>query len=208
MTGEHGETRPTARTIAFEDAALVQRCRSGDLRGFEALVAKYQHRLYNALYRMTGSSDDAEELAQDAFLKALEKLESFGGRSSFYTWLYRIAVNLAISRRRREGRIRFQPLTFGDEDFDRSQAAALTAQKRQSANPEPSAAAESAETARLVTDALERLDDEYRVVVVLRDIEGMDYARIAEVLELPAGTVKSRLHRARMMLREMLGDVV
>ncbi|MGC9454584.1 MAG: sigma-70 family RNA polymerase sigma factor [Phycisphaerae bacterium] len=207
MANEQGEAPTSGRTIAFEDASLVQRCRSGDLRGFEALVAKYQHRLYNALYRMTGRSDDAEEIAQDAFLKALEKLDSFGGRSSFYTWLYRIAVNLTISRRRRQGRIRFQPLTVGDEDFDRSQAAALSARKHQNGNPGPAAAAESAETARLVTDALERLDDEYRIVVVLRDIEGMDYAQIAEVLELPAGTVKSRLHRGRSMLREMLGNL-
>ncbi|MFP3938522.1 MAG: sigma-70 family RNA polymerase sigma factor [Phycisphaerae bacterium] len=207
MTGRQGDVSSSARAIAFEDASLVQRCRDGDLRGFEALVAKYQHRLYNALYRMTGRSDDAEELAQDAFLKALEKLDSFAGRSSFYTWLYRIAVNLTISRRRREGRIRFQPLTVGDDDFDRSQAAELSARKRQNGNPGPAAMAESAEAAGRLTDALERLDDEYRIVVVLRDIEGMDYAQIAEVLELPAGTVKSRLHRGRCMLREMLSDL-
>jgi RNA polymerase sigma-70 factor (ECF subfamily) len=208
VTGEQAGGQPAGRTIAFEDAALVQRCRKGDLRGFEALVAKYQHRLYNAVYRMTGRPDDAEELAQDAFLKALEKLDTFGGRSSFYTWLYRIAVNLTISHRRRAGRIKFQPLTTGEQDFDRSRAAELSARAAGERNPGPAAAAESAETARRVTEALEQLDDEFRVVVVLRDVEGMDYAQIADVLDAPVGTVKSRLHRARGMLRELLSDLV
>ncbi len=208
VMGEQDDARQSGRTIAFEDAALVQRCRNGDLRGFEALVAKYHRRLYNAVYRMTGRIEDAEEIAQDAFVKALEKLDSFGGRSSFYTWVYRIAVNMTISQRRRDGRIRFQSLTGADEDFDRSQAAALSAEMSERRNPGPAAAAESAENARRVTDALEQLDDEFRVVVVMRDVEGMDYARIAEVLDTPVGTVKSRLHRAREMLREILSDLV
>jgi len=208
LTGGQAGEEPAGRTIAFEDAALVRRCREGDLRGFEALVAKYQHRLYNAVYRMTGRPEDAEELAQEAFLKALEKLDTFGGRSSFYTWLYRIAVNLTLSQRRRAARVRFQPLTTGEQDFDRSQAGKLSAEMAGRRNPGPAAAAESAETARRVSEALERLDDEFRVVVVLRDVEGMDYAQIADVLDVPAGTVKSRLHRARAMLRELLSDLV
>jgi len=194
-------------TIAFEDAVLVERFRKGDMQAFGLLVAKYQDRIYNLIYRMCSSSADAEELAQEAFLRAMEKIEQFRGRSRFYTWLFRIAANLTISHRRRSSRLKFHSLTQS-EQYDGAQADLLTAAVARQRNPGPVAAAISAEIGQRVDRAVAQLDDEFRVVVVLRDIEEMNYAEIAEVLDLPIGTVKSRLHRARSILKEKLADLV
>jgi RNA polymerase sigma-70 factor (ECF subfamily) len=193
-------------TIAFSDAALVEQCRRGDMQAFGSLVAKYQDRIFNMIYRMCGRRADAEELAQEAFLKALERITQFRGQSQFYTWLFRIAANLTISHRRRGGRVRFQSLS-GPEEFEQSQADALTAAMARRRTPAPEAAVMAAETHQRVMEALEELDDEFRLVVVLCDIEDMDYAQIAQVLGVPVGTVKSRLHRARCMLKEKLADL-
>jgi len=194
-------------TISFEDAALVDQCRKGDMQAFGSLVAKYQDRLFNMVFRMCGRRADAEELTQEAFLKALERISQFRGHSQFYTWLFRIAANLTISHRRRAGRVRFHSLS-GPEEFEHSQADALTAAMARRRSPSPEAAVSAAETNQRVLLALEELDDEFRLVVVLCDIEGMDYAQIAQVLGVPVGTVKSRLHRARCMLRGKLADLV
>jgi RNA polymerase sigma-70 factor (ECF subfamily) len=206
QTAGGANTRPKG-TIAFEDAALVQQCREGDMQAFGALVAKYQDRIFNMIYRMCGRRADAEELAQETFLKALERIGQFRGQSQFYTWLFRIGANLTISHRRRGGRVKFQSLS-GPEEFEHSQADALTAAMARRRSPGPEAAAVSAETSRRVMKALEALDDDFRLVVVLCDIEEMDYAQIADVLGVPIGTVKSRLHRARCMLKERLADLI
>ncbi len=206
------KTKPDAevgggQTILFEDATLVERTRTGDMQAFGALVAKYQDRMFNMVYRMCGRREDAEELAQEAFLKALEKITQFRSQSSFYTWLFRIAANLVISHRRRSGRIRFHTLDPSDGEGE-SQAGVLTAQMAARREKSPAAAVASAETQLMVTAALEELDDEMRLVVLLRDGEDMEYAEIADVLNTPVGTVKSRLHRARNELREKLKDLV
>jgi RNA polymerase sigma-70 factor (ECF subfamily) len=192
--------------IAFDDAALVDRSRRGDMNAFALLAAKYQDRLYNMVYRMCGRRADAEELAQEAMVRALERIDQFRGNSGFYTWLFRIAANLVISHRRRAGRIRFQALVSGDDD-GQNQAGPLAAmiQGREGA---PHDGLHSAEVNLRVAAALEELDDEFRLVVILRDVEDMDYVQIAEVVGIPAGTVKSRLHRARCILREKLADLM
>ncbi len=202
-----GGPQPKAATISFEDAALVEQCRQGDMLAFGSLVAKYQERIFNMVFRMCGRRADAEELAQETFLKALERINQFRGQSKFYTWLFRIAANLTISHRRRGGRVRFQSLS-GPDEFEQNQADNLTAAMARKRNPAPEAAAMAAEANRRVMEALEELDDEFRLVVVLCDMEGMDYAQIAQVLNLPIGTVKSRLHRARCELRDKLADMV
>ena len=192
--------------LAFEDAPLVDRCRKGDLRAFEALVAKYQDRVYNMILRMCGRPADAEELAQETFLKALEKIGQFRGQSGFYTWLFRIAANLTISHRRRGGLIRFQSLMGGD-DGD-GEAMDLAPRLAAANTPPPEAVMMTAELSSRLMAALDGLDDEFRLAVVLRDVEEMDYSQIAEVLEVPIGTVKSRLHRGREMLKEKLSDLM
>ena len=202
-----GDEAAGKAAIAFDDATLVERCRNGDMRSFGLLVAKYQDRIFNMTYRMCGRRADAEELAQEAFLKALERIEQFRGSSGFYTWVFRIAANLTISHRRRAGRIHFRSLT-GSDDFDGTQAEALTASVAARRDPGPVSAAVSAETQLRVARALEELDDEFRLVVVLRDMEDMGYSEIAQVLDAPVGTVKSRLHRARCLLKEKLADLI
>jgi RNA polymerase sigma-70 factor (ECF subfamily) len=175
------------------------------MQAFGLLVAKYQDRIYNLILRLCGNASDAEELAQETFLKALEKIAQFRGNSLFYTWLFRIAANLAISFRRRGARVKFHSLAAGDDGDGQTGLEARLADARE---PSPQHAVASAETASAVLRALEELDEEARLVVVLRDVEDMDYSQIAEVLELPVGTVKSRLHRARCLLKEKLSDLV
>ncbi len=193
--------------IAFDDAELVQRCRDGDMRAYGTLVAKYQDRIYNLIYRMCSRAADTEELAQETFLKALERIGQFRGNSKFYTWLFRIAVNLTISHRRRAGRIRFHSMN-GPEEYDEVRSQSLTAQLAQRRTPGPERMAMAGETSCRISDALEELEDEFRIVVLLRDVEDMDYATIASVVGVPVGTVKSRLHRARCLLRQKLADLM
>jgi RNA polymerase sigma-70 factor (ECF subfamily) len=175
------------------------------MQAFAALVAKYQDRVLNTILRLCGNMCDAEELAQETFLKALEKLSLFRGQSKFYTWLFRIAVNLTISSRRRGVRVKFHPLGGSDDAGAQMSPMAQVASRRE---PSPPAAAMSAEASQRVTEALDELDEEFRAVVVLRDIEDMDYAQIGAVLDLPVGTVKSRLHRARCALQAKLADLM
>jgi RNA polymerase sigma-70 factor (ECF subfamily) len=201
-------SRPAAtKTLAFEDAALVDKAQEGDMTAYGALVAKYQDRIYNLVYRMCGRSADAEELAQETFLKALERIHQFRGNSQFYTWLFRIAANLTISHRRRKGRVKFHSLT-GPEEYDEAQSVSLTANLAEKRCPPPDSSAIRSETQGRIFEALEQLEDEFRVVVVLRDIENMDYAGMADVLNVPVGTIKSRLHRARCILRDKLSDLI
>ncbi len=170
-------------------------------------MAKYQDRVYNMILRMVGRPADAEELAQETFLKALEKIGQFRGQSGFYTWLFRIAANLSISQRRRSARIRFQPLGGRDDD-EADQLGELAGQTAYARQERPDSAALAAEAHQRIVEALDDLDEEFRLVVVLRDIEEMDYTQIAEVMEVPVGTIKSRLHRARGMLKDKLSDLV
>ena len=193
--------------IAFDDAALVERTCNGDMRAFGVLVAKYQDRILNMILRMCPRHAEAEELTQETFLKALERIGQFRGHSKFYTWLFRIGANLAISHRRRAGRVRFQSLA-GPEQFEGTQADRLTAAVAARREADPATAAMSAEAARRVLAALEEIDDELRLVVVLRDVEDMNYDEISQVTGMALGTVKSRLHRARCMLREKLADLI
>jgi len=184
-----------------DDIELVRQAREGDAAAFGALVERYQDRIYNAIYRMCNHDADALDLTQSAFLKALEGLPRFREDSRFLTWLYRIAMNEVLSHRRSRVRRRtFSLQAMPDGDWS-------------SAEPEPAACLNRDETQQRVTAALERLEPEFRAAVILKDIEGLDYATIAQVLGVPVGTVKSRLFRGRMMLRsalrgtEIAGDV-
>jgi len=190
-----------SEVVELGDEVLVERVQRGDREAFGVLIGRYQDRVFNLVYRMCGRRAEAEELAQEAFLKAMERIGQFEGRSRFYTWLFRIAANLTISHRRRGRRVRFQSIDgWPDESTGRSLAAG-TAQHRE---PNPARKAMAVEMQDIVAAALETLDEPFRVVLVLRDMQDMDYAEIADVLGVPTGTVKSRLFRARRMLRERL----
>lgn len=191
-----------ADVVTLDDITLVQRVRSGDRQAFGVLVGRYQDRVFNLVLRMVSRRAEAEEIAQEAFLKALERIDQFKGNSRFYTWLFRIAANLAISNQRRRQRVRFHSMTR-DED-DAPVADSLTAELAQQRSPDPVTAAVASETRSIVAEALATLEEPFRVVLVLRDMQDMDYAEMAEVLDVPVGTVKSRLFRARRLLRELL----
>ncbi len=177
--------------IGPDDATLIERSRGGEPEAFGELVVRYQDRLYNTLLRVCGDAEEARDVAQEAFVQAFVKLDSFRGNSAFYTWLYRIAFNTAISRRRRR-----KPTSSLDEARD---AAGF-----EPADPDarPEANLEREEQAIQVRAALATLSEEHRSVLVLREIDGCDYETIGEMLEVPVGTVRSRLHRARMQLKE------
>lgn len=192
-----------APTIQFEDAVLVRQIQAGDVQSFAHLVAKYQDKVFNAAWRVCGNLDDARDVTQEAFLKALESIGSFRGRSGFYTWIFRIAMNLALTHRRKSARA---PTLSLDGPDGHGRAPAL--RMGQSASPNPAARTDSAEIRAHVADALQNLDEDHRAVVVLRDMEGFDYAEIADILEIPRGTVKSRLARGREALRQALAPLV
>ena len=174
------------------DGDLVSQAARGDRQAFCTLVRVYQDRLFNVCLRIVGDRQTAEDLTQEAFMKAHDSMVRFDGRAAFYTWLYRIAVNLCLSERRSRRTLR---LLVNEDGVGAQQAAAI---------PSPMERADLREQHSLVLAALADLEEEYRVVVVLRDIDSLDYSEIAEILGVPTGTVKSRLHRGRMALRERL----
>lgn len=187
-----------------DDAVLVSRVRAGDKQAFGALVVRYQDRVFNLVSRMCSRRADAEELAQEAFLKALERIDQFRGDSKFYTWLFRIATNLVISHRRRGGRVKFHSLSRAREDDEMVQDDTVKADLVQRREPGPTDSAMSAEVRQVVSAALDSIAEPFRLVLVLRDMQDLGYAEIAQVLKVPVGTVKSRLYRARSMLRQCL----
>jgi RNA polymerase sigma-70 factor (ECF subfamily) len=164
--------------------------------------------LFNGLLRMVGEAEEARELTQETFTRRLEKIESFRGEASPYTWLFRIGMNLAISNLRRSQRARVFSLDGsrnGNGATSRhDQAAALVERIAAADVDSPPAAAERSERHKIVLDALGRIDAEYRAVLVMRDVEGFEYQEMADVLGLPLGTLKSRLFRARLALRDEL----
>jgi len=194
--------RPPAANTPRE-LELLRKSQSGDRAAYGQLVELYQHRLFNAVLRMIGNRDEAAELTQEAFTRGLLKIDSFRGDSSPYTWLFRIAVNLTISQLRKVQRHRTfsldRPISNGQPD----QAAGLHERSSQPGT-DPRAVVENREQNAQVLAALGRLDAEYRAVLVMRDVEGFDYQQIADVLSLPLGTLKSRLFRARLALRDEL----
>jgi RNA polymerase sigma-70 factor, ECF subfamily len=182
-----------------DDQCLIAACRAGRTDAFGILVRRYQDRLYPTVLRLIGCAEDAHDLLQDAFLKAYEKLDSFHGESSFYTWVYRIAVNLALSdRRKRKTMWRLREDRRG-EPLDTTDDPSRT---------DPSLPLEQAERDSLIQAALNDLAPDHRAVVVMKDLDGLRYEEIAETLGVPIGTVRSRLHRARNDLRERLRGVI
>jgi RNA polymerase sigma-70 factor (ECF subfamily) len=200
--GSHSASSLHIDQLAFplstaDDQQLIQQCLSGNTEAFGELVIRYQDRLYNSLMLMVGSPEDARDLAQEAFVHAFRKLDSFRGDAAFYTWLFRIAVNAAISFRRRAARQKSASIDVlkeaaGAEPLDRHDDAS------------PSSQIETQETQQVVRQALGELSEEFRTALVLTEIEGMSYEEAAAAVGCPIGTIRSRIHRARNELREKL----
>lgn len=191
------------RQINVEDEVLVQKWRQGDQKAVERLVGKYQNRIYNVILKICRNPDDAAELTQDTFVKIIESIDGFQGRSSFYTWAFRIAVNLTLNFRKRKMSPRFTSLDASDAQPD-ERSSALSMVLLDEKTPQPAEIAENRELCEIVQKAINALDEEHRTIIVLRDIEGMNYEQIADVLAVELGTVKSRLSRARAALRQIL----
>jgi len=189
-----------------EDDEAVSRCKQGDLDAYEGLVEKYQKKMLNVAYRIVGSYEDACEIVQDAFVSAYKGIREFEGKSRFSTWLYAIVVNLSRNRLK-------QLRTLGHHEGLSMDDPVLTDEGSLSVevasdDPPVDERLEQEELQRKVRDCVRALDEEYREVVVLRDINGFSYSEIRDMLRIPEGTVKSRLSRAREALKDCLKKVL
>jgi RNA polymerase sigma-70 factor (ECF subfamily) len=181
--------------VTTDDHTLIAESLAGNTAAFGELVRRHQDRLYNTVYRMVDNAEDALDVVQEAFLNAYQSLDSFKGDSLFFTWLYRIAVNTAISlKRKKRAMVR----------IDGRNGEAVIDPLDPSEESRPGHALEQAEQGRRIQHALSRLSPEHRAVLVMKDMEGQKYETMAEVLGVPIGTIRSRLHRARLELREVL----
>lgn len=181
--------------MSSDDHRLIAECLNGDTTSFGELVRRYQDRLFNTVYRLVDNADDAQDVVQDTFINAYQSLDSFKGDSLFFTWLYRIAVNTAISfKRKRRAMVR----------IDSGGSNPLIEPLDPSEMTRPGHAMEQVEQEQKIQQALGRLSAEHRAVLVMKDMEGQKYEDMADLLGVPIGTIRSRLHRARLELREVL----
>jgi len=177
---------------------LVGRSKEGDLSAFEELVVMYQKQIYNLGFRMMGSEEDACDVVQEAFLKAFKSIKKFDGRSSFGTWVYRIAVNVCIDELRKRKKVKLYPVAHNDNPEDRGCKLVIDTDDL------PEEQMERREVKKQVHRAISKLGEEHRVIIILRDIQGKSYQEIANILGINIGTVKSRISRARTSLKEEL----
>jgi RNA polymerase sigma-70 factor, ECF subfamily len=180
-----------------EDLELIGEVLKGQTMVFGQLVQKYQDRLFNSVAYMVGNAEDARDIVQEALVQAYLNLRSFQGSSAFYTWLYRIAFNVAATQRRKK-----RPVVSVERVRDQAGLEPVDE------HPGPAEQVELEERSRQVRQGMAQLSEEHRVVLVLREIDGCRYEDIAEILDLPIGTIRSRLHRARLELREELKSVL
>ena len=184
--------------VPLTDSSLLERCRASDDAAFSEVVTRYKAKLYNYVYRMTGSADDAEDLTQEVFIRMYTSIDSFRGQSSLNTWLFRIAGNLCIDRfRRTKNR---NPAFSLDEPLGDDTGTQEVADETYA----PHRLLENVEMAEQIQAALSKLPDKLRTTLLLHDIEGLPYEEVAEIAGCPLGTVKSRLFNARMQLRQHL----
>ncbi len=176
----------------MEDNVLIERFLSGDEEGFEMLVKRYQDRVINIIYSLTGEARDADDIAQEIFIKVYRNLPTFNKKAGFSTWLYRICVNTTYNYLKKEKR--YLPLDYIQESdvFKKGSLDNLESKERQ----------------ELIKEAIERLPFRFRTVIVLKEIEGLSYKDIAKTLGCRIGTVESRLFRARDMLRKILSPAL
>jgi RNA polymerase sigma factor (sigma-70 family) len=192
---------PVPATTATEEKDLVRRAREGDMGAYDDLVRRYQERIYATVYHMTSNHEDASDLAQESFIKAYQALKSFKGGSSFYTWIYRIAVNKTINflkQRKNRSHMSLNDLDFNAEhDPD---MVALVSDKT------PRRDAGLAELQEKLNAAMLKLSDDHRLVVTLHDVQGLSHEEIAKIMDCNIGTVRSRLFYARQQLQAYLSD--
>jgi len=192
--------KPAAADLT-EEQVLVRRARQGDLTAYDDLVRRYQERIYATIYHMTSNHEDANDLAQETFIKAFQALKSFKGGSSFYTWIYRIAVNKTINfLKQRKNR---SHMSLNDLDFNAEHDPDLVALV---SDKTPRREASLAELQEKLNEAMQKLSEPHRLVVTLHDVQGLAHDKIAEIMDCNIGTVRSRLFYARQQLQAYLSD--
>lgn len=192
--------------VALENHVLVRKVQSGDKQAFDELVVKYQAKAINIAYHLIGNYEEAKDVAQEAFVRAYRFIKSFRFESSFSTWFFRILTNMAKNRLRYLARRKWLGTLSLNTPTQTKNGEISRAVSNSSLSPNH--LAEKAEIKKRIHEAVDTLKPNHRMVVVLYDIEGLSYEEIARVLEINIGTVKSKLHRARMILREKLKDVI
>jgi RNA polymerase sigma-70 factor (ECF subfamily) len=191
----------TAMPERDADWRVVQKVQAGQVGAFDELVQKYRQRIFSVIYNLTGNREDASDLAQETFIKAFQSISRFKGRSSFYTWVYRIAVNTTLSFLKKRNRRRFFSFETIDEEIPRSEVLeALVSRSRSEKG------ALLRELQEKLNDSLQKLSPKHRTVVVLHEIEGLEHAEIAEITKTSVGTVRSRLHYAKQQLQAHLQE--
>ena len=193
----------TAESPREADRILVERVQNGDVAAYDILVHRYRERLYSVVYNLTSNREDALDLTQEAFIKAFQSIGRFQGKSSFYTWIYRIAVNNTLSHLKKYRNRKF--LSFDNLDNEASQTDIFEAV---AAKTKTEKATLMRELHEKLNEALQKLSLKHRSVVVLFEIEGMSHEQIAEILGCSVGTVRSRLHYAKQQLKLHLKDFV
>jgi len=195
------ETARSPTPAATEEFALVRRAQRSDLAAYDELVRRYQERIYATIYHMTSNHEDANDLAQDTFIKAFQALKSFKGGSSFYTWIYRIAVNKTINfLKQRKNRTH---MSLNDLDFNAEHDPDLLALV---SDKTPRRDAQLAELQQKLNEAMQKLSEPHRLVVTLHDVQGLAHEEIAQIMDCNVGTVRSRLFYARQQLQATLSD--
>lgn len=193
VTGKEGVT-----TAAPDERTLVERAQAGDLDAFEQIVQTYQTKVYNIALSMTGNHHDADDAAQDVFIKVYRSIGAFSFRARFSTWLYRVATNVCLDYLRKRKRTAAVTLDADDTEDAQIQIADPA--------PTPEILLEEKETIRQVRQAIAQLSDEHKKVILLRDLSGLSYDEIAAIEQCSVGTVKSRINRARQNLKKLLEE--
>jgi RNA polymerase sigma-70 factor (ECF subfamily) len=191
--------------LATDDLTLVKRVRGGDQRAFKLLVERYQRKVYAVALGMLKDKEEAMDVSQEAFVKVYKYLDHFKGDSSFYTWLYRITVNICIDVMRRKGASGGETEEFDESvDTDLSEARIGALGSRLGTNPQKSALRR--ELAEKIQEALAAIPEKHRAILLLREIEGMSYEDLSRTLDIPKGTVMSRLFHARAKVQKILSE--
>lgn len=184
------------------EAALIQQCKQGDIGAFNDLIERYEKRVFNFAYRMAGNYDDANDVAQEAFIRVFNSICTFRGDANFTTWLYRIVTNVYLDERKKQK----SHLHSSLEDYIELEENTVTRQV-EDGRPTPDHLVETGERNAMLHAAIQELPEYQRIMVVLYHTQGKSYEEISQIMNLPIGTVKSRLNRARLALREKLEPI-
>ncbi len=190
--------------MSLRERLLLRRLVERDERAFREMVELYQNRVFNLIYRMIGSRAEAEDVAQEVFVTVFKSIDQFRGESKFSTWLYRVAANHCKNRIKYLARRHDRDTGELDDAAERQSSAQGGEAIGAGVIESPDRMLEGAQTERMVQQAIASLDEDHRLVIVLRDLEELSYEEICSITGLPEGTVKSRLHRARLALKEKL----